>query len=240
MSPRPNQQLPLFIILVLMSIAIPASLESAAAPEPERAEYAVRWNIQDGGPKLAEQVLAILKRTPANSEQYNVEYFDLPSAASTPDDFLLILRRQVTSSGRSGLTLKYRGDHPLASWVCPLPKPYRTKTEIDISFTDTDVVNRAYSYSCTAYVTEPPAELHALLKGCASVMTRMANDGLTVEEWHLPGDITLIDVSRQGPNTKEALAGFRNQVVEKLIQSGIHPIARSKTELGSRCDTTSG
>ena len=143
MSPRPNQQLPLFIILAIMSVAIPASLESATAPE--RAEYAVRWNIQDGGPKLADQVLAILKRTPANSEQYNVEYFDLPSAASTPDDFLLILRRQVNSSGRSELTFKYRGDHPLASWVCPLAKPYRTKTEIDISFMDTDVVNRAYS-----------------------------------------------------------------------------------------------
>lgn len=240
MSPHPNQQRPLFIILAIMSVAIPASLESAMAPEPERAEYAVRWNIQDGGPKLAEQVLTILKRTSTNSEQYNVEYFDVPSVESTPDDFLLILRRQVSSSGRSELTFKYRGDHPLASWVCPLAKPYRTKTEIDISFMDSDVVNRAYSYSCTASVTEPAAELHALPKGCASVMTRMANDGMTVEEWHMPGDITLIDVSRQGPNTKEALAAFRNQVVEKLIQSGIHPIGRSKTELGSRCDTTSG
>jgi hypothetical protein len=33
----------------------------------------------------------------------------------------------------------------------------------------------------------------------------------------------------------EARAAFGNGVVEKLIKSGVNPIARSKTELGSQC-----
>jgi hypothetical protein len=37
---------------------------------------------------------------------------------------------------------------------------------------------------------------------------------------------------------KEARADFGNGVVEKLIKSGVNPIARSKTELGSQCRET--
>jgi len=57
-----------------------------------------------------------------------------------------------------------------------------------------------------------------------------------VEEWRLPGDRLMIEVSGTGANTAEAEEQFRKRVVAPLLAAGIRPSGDSKTELGSRCE----
>ncbi len=66
-------------------------------------------------------------------------------------------------------------------------------------------------------------------------MTRMESDNLKVEEWRMPGNLLMIEVSQKGRNTKKKLKAFRQQVVAPLLKAGIKPSDRSKTELGGQC-----
>ena len=71
--------------------------------------------------------------------------------------------------------------------------------------------------------------------GCTSKMTRIKTSKLEIEEWHLPGDVVMVEVSQKAANTLSKLRLFERKVVEKLLHAGVKPSERSKTELGSNC-----
>ena len=56
---------------------------------------------------------------------------------------------------------------------------------------------------------------------------------LKVEEWHLPGGVTLVEVPRNGSTTQGDLESFQRDIVDKLIAAGAKPSDRSKTEIGA-------
>jgi hypothetical protein len=58
---------------------------------------------------------------------------------------------------------------------------------------------------------------------------------LRIEEWRLPGNVTIIDVSLSGKNVPGAMELFRKRIAEPLLAAGIVPSADSKSELGGRC-----
>ena len=219
-------------MVVLIAFAVAGE---ASGAEPDRAEYAVRWEAADGGPKTAQEVMATLKKASTSAETYVVQYFDF-TPPEVPAGSKPILRRRTKESGKPKLTFKYRSDQPLAAWTCPLPYPVEKQEEVDVSFGAAKAVKRAFSYSCDKKdAADPPAELRATPEACASTMTRLESDNLKVEEWRMPGNALMIEVSQKGPNSKKALKAFRQHVVAPLLKAGIKPSDRSKTEIGSRC-----
>jgi hypothetical protein len=45
----------------------------------------------------------------------------------------------------------------------------------------------------------------------------------------------MLEVSRNGKDTKKDLAAFKADIADPLIAAGVKPSDRSKTELGSAC-----
>ena len=99
-----------------------------------------------------------------------------------------------------------------------------------------DNIAYSYSYSCTSDGPDLAAsELSATIKACTSEVRRQDAGKLKLEEWRLPGNVVIIDVSISGKNVPGAMEGFRKRIAEPLLAAGIVPSADSKSELGSRC-----
>lgn len=233
------------LIALLLSARVAAGQADALAPasqpvaEPEQAEYAMRWDIEEGGPRTAKKALEVLGKKADESVDYKIRYFDLAPPQDAPAGFAPILRRRKSDKMHE-LTFKYRGDHPLADWSCPLSSsPDESKGEVDVSILAGDQTKRSFSYSCTLESKKgrlkPPRELKAHVKSCTNRMKRLKAGRLKIEEWHLPGHVTLVEVSRNGDNTQADLDSFRHDVVDKLLAVGVKPSDRSKTEIGSSC-----
>jgi hypothetical protein len=215
---------------------VTSNAAGAVPPEPGRAEFALRWNAAEGGPKSAEAALAVLGLAAKRSTQFAVDYFDLPPPTTVPAGFVPILRRSVDGAGRAELTWKVRGDHALMAWPCELVNGH-PKSEMDITFTDSATTARSYSYSCTQ--TFNPASLKALsakIKPCPARVVRLEKDRIKMEEWHLSNNVLIVEASSNGANTPEVLAQFRGRVVAPLLAAGVHPASDSKTELAGVCE----
>ncbi len=238
----PGHRRGLWLGTVILGIIGPNSLR-AVTPSPAPAlpaEYAIRWNIKDGGPATATAVLASLKRAQDDSGAYEVRYFDFRPPADGPPGFAPTLRQRVKGK-KHELTFKYRGDHPLSAWRCPLSStPDEAKGEVDVSIPASGDPKRAYSYSCTleskGQPVAPPDALKAQPTRCVSTMTRLKAGDLKVEEWHMPEGVIVIEVSRNGADTPHDLSDFQATVVAPLLEAGIKPTDRSKTELGRTCE----
>jgi len=237
---RPLSFVPAILLAASFIWQQPVSLESATQPaaEPEGAEYAMRWDIGEGGPQTAKKALKALGKESDGSADYEIRYFDFTSPEDAPAGFTPILRERE-SGKKHELTFKYRGDHPIPPPRCPLAKADKSKAEVDVSILADGQTKRSFSYSCTLESKKdsikPPQELEAHPKSCANTMKRLVAGKLKVEEWHLPGGVTLVEVSRNGSNTDDDLKSFRREVVDKLIAAGVTPSDRSKTEIGSNC-----
>jgi hypothetical protein len=228
-----THSLSILSVLLLLS----SSLAAQPAAEPKDAEYAMRWNGGEGGPRTAKKVLTALGKEAEESTDYKIRYFDFTPPKDAPKGFKAILR-QRQSGEKYELTFKYRGDHPLSGWKCPLPSPDEKKEEVDVSVLAGGTTKKSYYYSCTLKgknPIEPPQQLKAEAKSCSSRMLRLKAGKLKVEEWHLPGGVTLVEVSRSDANTQDDLDSFRSKVVDKLVEEGVKPSDRSKTEMGSDC-----
>ncbi len=226
--------------LALAALVGARSGEAAAGAEPRRAEYAVRWNPQEGGPATAAEVLAFLEAPPSKGEVFEVRYFDLPKPAGAPAGADTVLRRRSGGDAGPEIRLKFRLARPLAGrWGCPTTEAFRRSEEVDIGFGGADAPSRVYSYSCTLAAEEPPRELGAAAKRCASRMTRWQigatrAEAYRVEEWRLPGGDVRLEISRAAANDVDELARFAG-LVTRLRTLGARPLDESKTELGSRC-----
>ena len=230
-------------LLFVLSLWCSASQQATAAPEvpAEPAEYAMRWNVKDGGPKTGRDTLDVLKQQPTDSDNYEVQYFDFSPPKDAPNDFTSILRQRKKGKKKYQLMFKYRGDHALAHWKCPISAtPTEIKNEVDISILGPSELRRVYSHSCTRESekgpVKPPQVLAAQPKSCTNKMTRLKAGTLKVEEWHLPGDVTMVEVSRNASTSQSDLDSFRRDVVDRLLSVGVKPSDRSKTDLGSRCE----
>lgn len=222
------------ICIVAMFGTLPSA--AVAATEPADAEFAIRWNAREGGPATVDATLAVLAVRARHESRFKVGYFDLPATASAPAGFTAILRRREESDQRAELTFKLRGNRALEQWSCPLRNGGPPKAEVDVTFGKAGTLSRTYSYSCSREDSaSAAAEFSATRKVCVTNVMRRQGARLKVEEWQLPGGVSMIEVSGHGANSEKALESFRARVVAPLLAAGIRPAADSKTELGSRC-----
>ncbi len=233
----PNHCLPL-LLFVAPAAAVAGFPGRPAASEPEKAEYAVRWDPAAGGPATGEEALAFLGAPSAAPVRYEVRYYDAPPPAGAPPDSEVILRRRSETNGESEIRLKYRLDHPIAEWTCPAGGGFDGKAEVDVGF-GVDGASRVYSYSCVASAAEPPPFLRAASKSCVSQMARWpapvrGGGSYKVESWTLPDGSKRLEISRTAKNSPKQLSRF-GALVERLRARGARPLEESKTELGSRC-----
>jgi|SRR5262245_7457598 len=207
------------------------------------AEYAIRWNPAEGGPKSVEETLEALGDESANRVQtFTVQYFDVRTPPSdAPQGAKTILRRRSTGA-RNELALKYRSVHPLGVTKCVLPGFDRSKYEVDVSLGERDSpATRSYSFSCQvgsdAGPIAPPIELEARLLPCVSRITRRdaRRTRSRIEEWRLQSGGVELEVSRQGTDSKADLENFEREVADPILARGIKVSPTSKTEIGSVC-----
>jgi hypothetical protein len=207
------------------------------------AEYAIRWNPADGGPKTVEETLEALADTSLNGLQtYTVQYFEVRTPPSdAPQGATTILRGRSTGT-KYELALKYRSVDPLSVSTCGLPGVDRSKYEVDVSLGGrSSSVTRFYSFSCQAASVAgpiaPPVELEARPSPCVSRVTRR-NTRRTrsrIEEWRLQDGGVELEVSREGTDSEADLAAFKGEVADPLLAKGIKPSPRTKSEIGSTC-----
>lgn len=221
---------------------------AAMAPEPARAEFAVRWDVSAGGPKTAEEVLAALQLEPKKDKEtgkpkekkVSVQYFDV-GKPEAPTGFKAILRRR-TDKKKSELTFKLRGGKAIVPPSCPLGAAETKDPEVDVTFTgESQTSNPAYSYSCekeTAPSEEPPQDLMAKAVGCLASMRRLeakfAADELKVEEWQV-AKVRYVEVSFSGRNDAPDREAFGKKVVAVLLKKGIHPLENGMTTITTSC-----
>jgi hypothetical protein len=219
--------------LLLAAAFVPAA--RLAAGEPDRAEYAVRWDPAAGGPANVRELLSLLGASESAGRAYEVRYFELSRPANAPPDAIVILRQRTREDGKAEVRVKYRSTQPLAeSWACPDGARFEKSQELDVSFAASAEPSRAYAYSCTLAANAPPAFLGAVPKPCAARMVRYEHEGDKIEEWTLPGGGVRLEVSRVASNSPKQLAKF-GKLVERLRALGVKALDESKTEFGSRC-----
>jgi hypothetical protein len=227
-----------------MLAVLATMVSSSAFGANDDAEYAIRWSPQQGGPPSASDALKLLRLSATESDTFVIEYFDVLLPGDTPTGFAAIARQRTTKQ-KSEVTLKYRGPNPLpltstlGQWQCPLNGSAEKKEEVDISFGEANETKRMYSRSCTVKgdaSTAIPKNLDAKPKGCKSGMTRLKSNDLKAEEWQLSSGAKVIEVSISGKDTQMELETFKRSVVQVLINRGVTPLDRSKSEMGSKCE----
>jgi len=207
------------------------------------AEYAIRWNPAEGGPKTVEETLEALSDKSLNGlRTFTVQYFDVRTPPSdAPRGATAILRRRSTGT-RYELALKYRSVDPLGVSKCGLPGVDRSKYEVDVSLRGRNSPpTRFYSFSCEtasdAGPIAPPMEFEARLSPCVSKVTRREAQRTrsTIEEWRLQGGAVELEVSREGTDSTADLEAFEREVADPLLAKGIKASPRTKSEIGSTC-----
>ena len=222
-------------VLLAVAAAFLAST-GAAAPPPMTAEFAFRWNPEEGGPKTPEDVLTALgEPAPLPPDRYKVRYYDLQAPASAPEGARVVLRERTKSHGKTQFRLKYRLPQPLVgAWTCPPGEQFEPEEEVDVSIGVGGNATRVYSYACTVQSPTPPRSLKGSPKPCWAGMKRHTSGDFKVEEWSMPGGGRILEISMPGFDTPEDLEKFQ-KAVGKLTERGAKPSDRSKTDLGSAC-----
>ncbi len=226
-------------MLVLLPFLGAIELPSFAAD----AEYAIRWNPAQGGPKTADDAVAVLRdKAKGDSDTFVIQYLEVQKPPSDAPLRAKSILRQREGDGKYELMFKYRGTEPLVSPKCALQTASDPKDEVDVSLLGAgELPKRVYSFSCKV-VSErgpvmPPSELEAKLIPCSSTMTRRKTKRTMakIEEWHLPGGSVVLEVSRKGSDAEPDLRTFQKEIAGPLLAAGINPSDTSKTELGSAC-----
>jgi len=212
-----------------------------AAHAASDAEFAVRWDPDEGGPAALDAVLDRLSLPPGQAKQMVVQYFSVPQPPELPAGFTAIARERA-SGAQTEAMYKVRGPSPLPGggkeWTCPLAPPAKSKSEVDVSVLASGAVRKSYSRSCSVERTMAdslPKVIHAKPLGCTSSVRRLKTGDVKVELWELSGGNKAIEVSWTAKDTPADLQAFRSRIVTPLVASGIKPLSESKTELGSIC-----
>jgi len=212
-----------------------AGLMAPAIAGAEPAEYAIRWS--EGGPRTTDAVIQRLALAGERNETiYSIQYFDFAAPPPlAPKETAIGRLRTRTKSGKTELTYKTRADLSAMrqKWVCPL-QDAKLKTEVDVTVLLHGSEVRKLSRSCESkQIVSFPASLKAKAKGCINKMTRTEIGKVKIEFWTTPHG-ELLEVSMPGTTSDADLAAFR-KMVAPLLDAGIKPLDRSKTEAGSEC-----
>jgi hypothetical protein len=211
------------------------------------AEFAVRWDPADGGPRTAQEVAAALQLEGGRQKAYQVRYFAVrqPRGAAEGRDAVAIVRQRTSGHESESMyklrsTLAFGPGDPLAGWRCPFPASAkaRSKRSVDIGWFAEGQARRAYSLSCVAsgaVDATVPAGLQARPLACSSRVRRVEVADIKIEQWRMPGAGTILDVSWNGADTAADLERFAARIVRPLVAKGIRPREESKTEMGSGC-----
>ena len=214
-------------------IAFVQTASAEASGDLSMAEYAIRWDVREGGPATAVELLQWLGKSAKSPERYTVRYYDLPRPLSAPEGAGVILRQRAKQGGKTQIRLKYRLEKPLSSgWECP-SDDFEKSSELDVTWLELGQ-KVSYSYACTLKEETPPPALKATPKSCLAQMTRYEADGFKIEEWLLPDGQRLLEISRNAEDSVSKRQSFQS-LVDQLMARGVRPADRSKTELGSDC-----
>ncbi|MDM0103598.1 hypothetical protein QTH97_01540 [Variovorax sp. J22R24] len=229
----------------LLAAAACVSLSSTVLAR-SAAEYAIRWDPAESGPRSIAEVQAALKLPGAGKQKrFEVRYFVVTPPPGTPQDASVIARERSTG-GKTESMYKLRSPTPLAAtgpqaqWQCPFARKTRPKSkdEVDIGWTAEGVPRKNYSLSCDAdgfLKALLPARFEARPVGCANDVLRQEVDHITIERWHLPGDRMAFEVSWKASDSDADLEQFTRRVVRPLREAGAKALQESKTGLGSHC-----
>jgi hypothetical protein len=206
------------------------------------AEFSIRWDPAEGGPKSAKESLAVLSLKHVKQDDFVVQYFSVNQPRNAPGDFKAIARERRTGK-HVDATYKLRGPVPFPAsspylWNCPLNGLAVSKNEVDVTWTGDELPKRAYSRSCTANADMAhamPAAYGAQPLGCSSRMRRVSDGGITLEIWELARGKRVIEASVKGEDSASDLKAFHKRIVGPLLKKGVRPLKDSKTELGSAC-----
>ena len=206
------------------------------------AEFSLRWDPAEGGPKSAKESLAALSLKHDKQDDFVVQYFAVNQPGNARAGFKAIARERRTGNHVEA-TYKVRGTAPFSAnpsylWECPLKGPAESKNEIDITWTGDELPIRTYSQSCTAKADMAhamPTAHGAKPLGCSSKMHRFSEHGIKLELWKLSSGRQLFEVSVTGQDSAADLKTFQKRIVSPLLSRGVKPLKNSKTELGSAC-----
>lgn len=217
-------------------------------------EYAIRWHVDEGGPKTIDAVLlALTSSTPPNkikSGSYKVQYYLMNPAPAVAPGLKPILRTRAQAESddeRYQLTYKIRGDSAFAQvpGLCPIkdPDPDGSKFEVDGSVISLTGMKLAYSFSCTksdkTIPVEPGPDLNAAALPCNAEMKRAsyktAGVRTKIELWEMPGEKLMLEVSREGTTSDGSRDAFLKEIAKPLIDVGVKPVSEGKTSAASKC-----
>ena len=220
---------------ILSAAAMVVLAGAKCGPAKLEAEYAVRWDPAEGGPRTPTEVARLLGLHDAVETSFDVRYYDAPAVASAPDSARTIMRERVRQGGAPELIVKYRRGTPITgALTCPLEPEATPSAQVDVGFGADDSVIRVYSYTCELSGESFPPALHAVPRPCTIEVTRASAEGVKIESWSLAGGGALLEVSRVGRDSDKELGKFR-RVVEKLTAAGVRPTMRSKTDIAGAC-----
>ena len=214
-----------------------------AALAADGAEFAIRWDPADGGPRSIDEVAAMLNLPQGKHKSFVVRYFSVAQPVGAAAGTRAIARER-TSGHAAESTYKLRSTAPFpsngefASWRCPFKHEARQKSEVDVGWTADGVAQKRYSLSCDAdgfIKTLLPAQYEAKSFGCNSQVLRVQAGDIKIERWSLPSGEPTFEVSWKGQDTAADLESFAGRVVRPLMARGVKALRESKTELGSSC-----
>lgn len=227
----------------LAAVAWLSLANAALAVNP--AEFAIRWDPAEGGPKTIEEVATLLQLPNGKRKSLEVRYFSIRQPPDVVGGSTAIVRQR--SSGRATESMyKERGAdpfssaNPLAGWKCPFPTQAnaKAKSEVDVGWTADGLTKKSYSLSCQVDGTVElllPARFMAKPLGCTTHVMRSQAQGIKIERWSLPRGALSIEVSWNGEDTAADLEKFASRVARPLMERGVKPLEESKTALGSGC-----
>ncbi len=227
--------------LLALGIVAPAQ----AAHDASGAEYAIRWNPAEGGPRDAKEVAAALQLGKGQRKSYEVRFFAVRQPADLAAGSAAIVRQRsakhaVETMYKLRSTTPFTSADLMADWQCPLPAsaaPNR-KQEVDVGWTADGPPRKTFSLSCEAEGAVAdllPASFSARPLDCSSQVRRTEIDDLKIEQWQLPSGQVALEVSWEGQDSAADFALFERRVVQPLAAHGVKAEAESKTEMGSGC-----
>lgn len=207
------------------------------------AEYAVRWEEAQGGPKGLAEIASLLGLKDYKEQMATVAFFAVKQCSAVPEGFKLIARERVFKKKKGDapeVMLKLRGPvtpgtDPTVAWVCPLPKNNKSKVEVDVSWTGSDM-KKSLSRSCSQEdefaLKIIPKDLAPVAPKCRSEMQRFKGEDLTIERWTLSDGRIVYEVSMSGQDDTESEQRFKKVVLQSL--PGIRPLSSGMTDIATQ------
>ena len=214
-------------------ILLAALVLELSAGEPATAEYAFRWNPKDGGPTTVEDIHRILGGKTKSVKEFAVRYHQVALDKKWPAGSDVAFRERTKADGGTDYRLKFRRATPFES-LGQCPAGMEVSYEKDVSFGAAGATRIVYSLSCTTADADLARSLKTLPYPCRSEVVRHEGKKYRIEDWKLPGDERLLEISDKSENEPANQARFAT-IVERLLRSGAKPSTTSKTDMGTRC-----